>query len=76
MKSVSKLSLRRLFRSTAWTCGAGNFLAGCLGWPRLMIRVLSQCSCSVWLVFAVRSHCDLGVNARRMWKCLWAAMVI
>jgi hypothetical protein len=34
------------------------------------------CAFSVCLVFAVRSHCDLGVNARRMWKCLWAAMVI
>ena len=41
-----------------------------------LLSVLAQCSCSVWLVFAVRSHCDLGVNARRMWKCLWAAMVI
>ena len=42
VKLMSKLSLTRLFRSTAWTCCAGNFSAGCIGYPRLMIRKLSQ----------------------------------
>ena len=42
VKLMSKLSLTRLFRSTAWPCCAGNFLAGCIGWPRLMLRELSQ----------------------------------